>query len=346
MTDLDLKRYYNLVLWQLKWRCPMRWLLAVLLIFPSVVWAQEDLGRCVGPNERVARTDTAFFESFSLGGSIDLTPDQTERFDEFIRSVGPDQNLCFRGTADTTRWNPRYGEREWYRVNHSLAESRAHWAWERAGRRGQTLEPFLNHPQRGVYVYRLGVEAVAESVEGTPIETEQPQVVEIRPYQPARADVPPPTLIPVVRSTNAAGFGLGFVGLSAGGLDFASPVVSFVFGNSVWQAALTGGWRPRSANQYGKRYETLLAGEIVLYPPHSRLGLALGALGTWRALRDEDEYLERAYGPFAGLRLLLGSSPALILGADAVYANVSVYGQDSSRWRWGFLPLARFDITF
>ncbi len=331
-------------------------LLAFFIITPMCrLSAQEDdLRGCPIPSGiRVLEVRSNFFQPFSLGGSLDLPGEEAEEIRDFVSSAGKNDLILIRGTADDNSWQARR-EKEFHRLDNSLADARANWAWEVVDRRGLICESFPRHESRGVFVYIVEYSLVRTSGVDSAYVDQRIDQSEFRIYSDLdRVDRRVDNLEDRVNNHRDSGFyfggGVGFNLIKTGDEAYPMPTASLVFliekPENRWEVTLTGGWKPMEEDSvFGKKSQTLAEGEISFYP-RDLVGLAIGARGNWEVTRETDEYLSRAYGGFAGLRIQpIGQR--FTIGADIQYSNQNILERDDSWWEWGFAVSARFNYIF
>jgi len=295
--------------------------------------------------------DSTFFGPFSLGDSDGIPEAITREFDSVIASVRPSQKLFFRGTADPSGWNRnRYSQREYHRLNLSLAQARADWAIARARGSGEAMSPFIMHPQRGVFVYVATYER--EVIALASVDT----IVRVDSLIVTRRD----TVViaqPITSSPWRFGAGAGLATLFTDGKKFLAPALSLVVTRAdKWFVTLTGGWRPMGAAGPGAldplnrdRAEALASLDLSVFPDsdHPWWGLAFGVQGGWETVRELDEFLERAYGLRVGPRVRISPlDHRLVFGADFQVSNISEFGVTDTKWEAGFAPSLIFNVQF
>jgi hypothetical protein len=111
----------------------------------------------------LAQVDTFVFVPFSPGGSRDLPNTEKARFDQIVSRCDQVNTFCFFiGMSDIMSWRKPYTEREEHRLNRSLADARAKWAKDRAGK-GTMLTSLVDQPlgMRGFYAFVANYEPIA-----------------------------------------------------------------------------------------------------------------------------------------------------------------------------------------
>lgn len=312
----------------------------------EIVSVDPSRGRLV---QSLIAVDSFFVGDFTPGQSDTFDPEMMATFDSIVASVGENQFLFFRGTADPMGWSGHYREIENPRLNRDLADARSAWARERAGD-GRLLRSVINYPGRGVVIYKATYqdvdEVIAEVVAATPARVDTVVIIHETVIEP-HYWINPDTAQDAFRVS----IGVGYEGLFTDGFDFNVPTLQFALElKHRLYFAFAAGYRPKLASDdpnevQGDRSESLIALDVELYPWDMWLGFGAGYLSAYENDRDTDEFLERAYGLTVGPRVRL-LDYLVVLGLDFGYFDLSKYGTENLSRRFGIAPSIRLNYVF
>ncbi len=143
------------------------------------------------------------------------------------------------------------------------------------------------------------------------------------------------------------GLGLGGIGVfaptSAGSaFNAIVPAGTMIIAREHATFSLSGGWWPARRLDVGPAGNAVADFSVAFYPTGGPLGLAGGLSAAWLVVRSEDEFWERVYMPYAGVRYrAMGAKWIFEAGLNAGPANQSRFVWDRDRWSLGFGAFAR-----
>lgn len=279
--------------------------------------------------------ETWTFTGFSLGGSDDISKFMVNRFDRLCENYFDldKQKMYIEGAADTAHWDKKYSPKEHHRLQTEVGDARANFFAARAddwGIDARLLPVSTKDPERGVYVYIITA------------------------LPPTKKPIKDTVIIKNCCSDNKnffsdlkIGVGAGFTGLYTRGMNFATPTVNLLLqkGKSI-RLVGTFGYLPGPTNydDFGQHLEIIMGLELAWYPKGGWFGLATGYRGGWENVMNRDEFIERAYGLYAGPRIKLWN--VLEMGVDAQISNHTDYLSSDTWWGLGVSPNVRLSYIF
>lgn len=283
------------------------------------------------------------FDGFSPGGSADLPFSDQERFINILGRLKPNQYVFVQGLADNERWRDR-ASKEYDRLDLTLAWTRSQWAVETAQKympetegRVRILMPSLERAGRGFNVH---VAAYAPVVSGHAAETEKSWPRETLSWPNLSKGKETVSQENWREGGLRIGGGTGFRFVSAEGMNFSAPTLGLVLKRESIKVSLWGGLRPAGSRKdgLGGRTDALAGVEASWRREH--VGLAAGLEGAWKTLNRSDEFLERAFGLYAGPQLFIGSEYdnfGFAAGVNGQILNLNKFGRTDPWWSpgWG-----------